>query len=175
MVQGELDGVREQARAALNVKDRADLIAPVSGVVVRLYYHTSGGVIESGRPILEILPEDQPLIVEVQIPRADIDSVRTGQPATVRLTALNQRTTPVLNGEVFYVSADAVTDNSTGMAKEVYVARISTSPKELRRVANFVPTPGMPAEIMIQTAERTFAQYLAKPIADSMTRAFREQ
>ena len=175
VVQGELDGVREQARAALNVKDRADLIAPVSGVVVRLYYHTSGGVIESGRPILEILPEDQPLIVEVQIPRADIDSVRTGQPATVRLTALNQRTTPVLNGEVFYVSADAVTDNSTGMAKEVYVARISTSPKELRRVANFVPTPGMPAEIMIQTAERTFAQYLAKPIADSMTRAFREQ
>lgn len=175
VVQGELDGVREQARAAYSVKKRSDVLAPVSGTVVRQYYHTSGGVIESGRPILEILPVDQPLIVEVTVPRADIDSVRTGQPATVRLTALNQRTTPVLDGEVFYVSADAITDKSTGVAKEVYVARISLETKELRRVANFTPTPGMPAEIMIQTEERTFAQYLTKPIADSMTRAFREQ
>ncbi|MGJ8606085.1 MAG: HlyD family type I secretion periplasmic adaptor subunit [Marivita sp.] len=174
VVQGELDGVREQARAALSVKQRKDVLAPVTGTVVRMHYHTSGGVIETGRPILEILPADQPLIVEVQISRADIDDVSTGQPATVRLTALNQRTTPVLNGEVFYLSADAVTDSSTGVAQEVYVARISLEPDELRRVRNFRPTPGMPAEIMIQTAERTFAQYITKPIADSMTRAFRE-
>lgn len=175
VVQSELDGIREQARAAMNVRERADVLAPVSGVVVRLYYHTSGGVIESGRPILEILPEDEPLIVETQIPRADIDSVRTGQGATVRLVALNQRTTPVLNGTVDYVSADAITDKTATYSKEVYVARVTLSPEELRRVANFTPTPGMPAEIMIQTAERTFAQYLAKPVTDSMSRAFREQ
>jgi HlyD family type I secretion membrane fusion protein len=174
-IQSELDGVREQARTAVNIRERADVLAPVSGTVVRLYYHTAGGVVESGRPILEILPESEPLIIEVQIPRNDIDSVRTGQPATVRLTALNQRTTPVLNGEVFYVSADSITDTSTGVPAEVYVARISLSVDEIRRVRQFTPTPGMPAQIMIQTAERTFAQYLAKPIADSMTRAFREQ
>lgn len=174
-VQSELDSVREQSRTAVNVRERSDVLAPVSGTVVRLYYHTGGGVVESGRPILEILPESEPLIIEVQIPRDDIDSVRTGQPATVRLTALNQRTTPVLNGEVFYVSADSITDTSTGVPVEVYVARISLSVDEIRRVRQFSPTPGMPAQIMIQTAERTFAQYLAKPIADSMTRAFREQ
>lgn len=174
-VQSELDSVREQSRTAVNVRERSDVLAPVSGTVVRLYYHTGGGVVESGRPILEILPEGEPLIIEVQIPRDDIDSVRTGQPATVRLTALNQRTTPVLNGEVFYVSADSITDTSTGVPVEVYVARISLSVDEIRRVRQFSPTPGMPAQIMIQTAERTFAQYLAKPIADSMTRAFREQ
>jgi HlyD family secretion protein len=174
VVQGELDGVREQARAALSVKQRKDVTSPVTGTVVAMHYHTAGGVIETGRPILEILPADQPLIIEVQISRADIDDVSTGQPATVRLTALNQRTTPVLNGEVYYLSADAVTDRSTGVAQEIYVARISLRPEELQRVSNFRPTPGMPAEIMIQTAERTFAQYLAKPIADSMTRAFRE-
>lgn len=175
VVQAELDSIREQARAAINVRERADVLAPVTGVVVRLYYHTSGGVIESGRPILEILPEDEPLIVETQIPRADIDSVTTGQTATVRLVALNQRTTPVLYGKVDYVSADAVTDKSTAAAEEVYVARITLSTEELRRVADFAPTPGMPAEIMIQTAERTFVQYLAKPVMDSMSRAFREQ
>ena len=174
-IQSELDSVREKSRTAVNVRERSDVLAPVSGTVVRLYYHTGGGVIESGRPILEILPESEPLIIEVQIPRNDIDSVRAGQPATVRLTALNQRTTPVLNGEVFYVSADSITDTSTGIPAEVYVARISLSANEIRRVRHFTPTPGMPAQIMIQTAERTFAQYLAKPIVDSMTRAFREQ
>ncbi len=174
-IQAELDSVREQSRTATNVRERALIAAPVSGTIVRLYYHPPGGVVESGRPIMEILPDSEPLIIEVQIPRTDIDSVRRGQPATVRLTALNQRTTPVLNGEVFYVSADSITDTSTGVATEVYVARISMTPREITRVAKFTPTPGMPAEIMIQTAERTFAQYIAKPVVDSMSRAFREQ
>jgi multidrug efflux pump subunit AcrA (membrane-fusion protein) len=75
---------------------------------------------------------------------------------------------------VFYVSADTVSDAAEG-SQEVYVARISIDAEELRRVPGFTPTPGMPAEVMIQTAERTFVQYLAKPIIDSMSRAFREQ
>jgi len=173
-IQAQLDGIREQSRTARDVRERADVLAPVSGRIVRLYYHTVGGVVESGRPILEILPEDEALIIETQVPRAEIDSVRKGQEATVRLTALNQRTTPVLDGEVFYVSADSITETSTGSPVEVYVARVSIGPEQIARVANFRPTPGMPAEIMIQTAERTFAQYLAKPIKDSMIRAFRE-
>ncbi len=175
-IQGELDGIREQARAARDVSERAEIPAPAAGTVVRLHYHTAGGVVESGRPILEILPEDEPLIIEVQIPRVDIDSVKVGQPATVRLTALNRRTTPVLDGEVFYVSADSLPEPSAGGApQEVYVARVRIPPAELGRVAGFTPTPGMPAEIMIRTAERTFADYLSKPIRESMGRAFREQ
>ncbi|TGD61053.1 HlyD family type I secretion periplasmic adaptor subunit [Tabrizicola sp. WMC-M-20] len=174
-VQAELDGIREQSRTAQNVLARTEVVAPVSGVVVRLYYHTAGGVVESGRPIVEILPGDQPLIIETQIPRVEIDSVQTGQLATVRLSALNRRTTPLLEGKVFYVSADAIADVSPGSMQEVYLARISISPDQMRLVHNFKPTPGMPTEIMIQTTERTFAQYLAKPIKDSMIRAFRER
>ncbi|MEM9584310.1 MAG: HlyD family type I secretion periplasmic adaptor subunit [Pseudomonadota bacterium] len=174
-VQSELESIREKSRKAQNVSARSDVVAPVSGTVVRLYYHTAGGVVESGRAIAEILPSDQPLIIEVQIPRVDIDSVKTGQPSTVRLTALNRRTTPVLDGEVFYVSADAITDKSNGNVRDVYVARVSLTPEQIQRVRNFSPTPGMPAEIMIQTETRTFAQYLAKPVVDSMSRAFREK
>lgn len=174
-IQGELDSIREQLLAARNVRERTDVIAPVSGTVVRLHYHTAGGVIESGRPIAEILPSEQPLIIEVQVPRVDIDSVRKGQPATIRLTALNRRTTPILYGEVIYVSADSVVETQNGVPQEVYIARVSMPASQMRRVPNFTPTPGMPAEIMIQTAERTFAQYLVKPIKDSLGRAFREQ
>jgi len=174
-VQAELESVREKARKAKSVLERSDVTAPIAGTVVRMHYHTPGGVIETGKPILEILPTDAPLIVETLIARTDIDTVHLGQGAVVRLSALNQRTTPVLNGEVIYISADAVNDTTQGEAREVYVARISLSPEELERVRGFTPTPGMPAEIMIQTAERTFAQYIAKPIVDSMSRAFREQ
>jgi len=174
-VQSELESIREKARKAHNVSKRSDVVAPVSGTVVRLYYHTAGGVVESGKAIAEILPSDEPLIVEVQISRMDIDNVKRGQFATVRLTALNQRTTPILNGEVIYVSADAVTDQANGATRDVYVTRVSLTPEELKRVGDFTPTPGMPAQIMIQTKTRTFAEYLAKPVVDSMSRAFREQ
>ena len=174
-IQAELESIREKARKAKSVLVRSDITAPTTGTVVRMHYHTSGGVIEPGKPIAEILPSDAPLIVEALISRTDIDDVKLGQGAVVRLSALNQRTTPVLNGEVIYISADAVADNSDGSLREVYVTRINLPPHELARVVGFAPTPGMPAEIMIQTSERTFVQYLTKPISDSMSRAFREQ
>jgi HlyD family secretion protein len=175
-VQAELDSVREQERKASSVLRRVVIDAPVSGTVVRLNYSGAGGVVEAGKVIAEILPSDVPLIIETLIARTDIDNVRLGQGAAVRLIALNQRTTPILQGKVFYVSADAIADkNAEGLAqREVYLARIELPAAELRRVPGFAPMPGMPVEVMIQTAERTFAQYIAKPITDSMQRAFRE-
>jgi HlyD family secretion protein len=174
VAQGDLDAVREEARQAQNLLQRSTINAPVTGTVVRMYYHTSGGVIESGKKILEILPSDVPLIIETQIQRKDIDAVKPGQKATIRLVALNRRTTPVLNGDVYYVSADALADTMMPNS-EVYLARIKLSPSELARIPGFTATPGMPAEVMIETAERTFLDYLTKPIRESMARAFTER
>ena len=176
-IQGERDMVREQLREAVNILERATINAPVSGTVVRIHYHTNGGVIESGKAILEILPAGVPLIIEAQISRNDIDSVKLGQEATIRLVGLNQRTTPVIMGQVFYLSADALQQSSSGSSSlhDVYIARINITPTELARVEGFAPTPGMPAEVMIQTKERTFFNYITKPVTDSMSRAFSEQ
>ncbi len=177
VMQAELDSVREQYNSAQSVSQRSDILAPVDGIVVQLKYNTAGGVIEPGKPIAEILPKDAPLIVETMVQRADIDSMQVGQQAMIRLVALNQRTTPVLEGKVFYISADAIRDTATGQAsRDVYVARIALSADEVARVPGaFQPLPGMPAEIIIATSERTFLQYVVKPIVDSMARAFREQ
>ncbi|WEK02898.1 MAG: HlyD family type I secretion periplasmic adaptor subunit [Candidatus Devosia phytovorans] len=172
-VEAELDAVREQIQQANSVLARTTISAPVTGTVVRMFYHTTGGVIESGKPIFEILPAEVPLIVEVKIPRMQIDEVRQGEPATVRLTALNQRTTPVLDGEVIYVSADTIAD-AADMNHEVYIARVGIAPEQLARVEGFHPTPGMPAEVFVKTRERTFLEYLVKPVTDSMSRAFHE-
>jgi HlyD family secretion protein len=173
-VQIELDTVRERERDAQSILKRIVIEAPVSGTVVSLNYSGPGSVVEAGAIIAEILPTDVPLIIEAMIARTDIDSVKSGQSASVRLTALNQRTTPILEGKVFYISADAILDENGQVAREVYVVRISLPVSELERVSGFIPVPGMPAQVMIQTAERSFAQYLIKPVLDSMQRAFKE-
>ena len=174
-LEGDLDTVREQLRQARSVLNRVTINAPVAGTIVRAYYHTAGGVIESGKPILEILPSDVPLVIEAQVSRTDIDNVHVGQQATIRLTALNRRTTPVLDGKVIYVSADAIADMSGPAPREIYLARVSLPATEIARVKGFTPTPGMPAEVLLQTQERTFFRYLTKPIEDSMSRAFMER
>lgn len=173
-IEAELDSVREQYRNAQNVMRRSVIYAPVTGIIVRMYFNSPGGVIEGGKPIAEILPQDVPLIIETQIPRTEIDNVRVGQIASVQLTALNRRTTPILEGHVFYISADSVPGDLRNQQQDVYLARISLDPIEMARVQGFSPTPGMPAQIMVETETRTFFDYLAKPIKDSMSRAFRE-
>lgn len=173
-IEADLDSVREQSMKAQDVLARSEITSPVSGTIVRMNYHTAGGVIEAGKAILEILPEDAPLVIETHISRTDIDSVKVGLPASVRLTSLNQRTTPVLEGELVYVSADALKTETDGIPQEIYIARIDLPSSELERIRGFQPTPGMPAEVMIETDARTFAEYLVKPIQDSLSRAFRE-
>ena len=173
-IKADLDSVREQSLKTRDILARADIASPVSGTIVRMNYHTAGGVIEAGKAILEILPQDAPLVIETHISRTDIDSVEVGQHAAVRLSALNQRTTPVLDGQLVYVSADALASETNGISQDIYIARIALPASELKRVRGFHPMPGMPAEVMIETAARTFAEYLIKPIEDSLSRAFRE-
>jgi HlyD family type I secretion membrane fusion protein len=176
-VRAELNDVRERLRGARGVLDRIQITAPVKGVVVKLRYHTPGGVIEAGKSIMEILPLDAELIIEVRVRPQDIDNVKRGQRAMIRLTATSQRVTPMISGEVVYVSADALPDEKKGTQQtpsDIYVARVKLDAMEAATLQNFTPTPGMPAEVFITTTERTFFEYLTKPIRDSMARAFRE-
>ncbi len=171
----DLDSVREQAREAQGVLERTVIRSPVNGTVIRAYYHTAGGVITTGKPIMEILPAHVPLIIEAQVLRTSIDQLHEGQTAAIRLSALNRRTTPVLNGKVFYVSADSIEENSGLQTKDVYIVRVEIPDSEIAKVHGFHPVPGMPADVLIQTSERTFFEYITKPITDSMSRAFKER
>jgi HlyD family secretion protein len=175
-IRAELTDLRERIHAGQRTLERTRVTAPVQGAVVKMRYHTAGGVVEAGKSILEIVPLQAELIIEVRVRPQDIDNVRRGQAAMVRLSALNQRVTPMVNGEVVYVSADALPDDkkSPQFASDIYVARIKLDPAEAAEVKSFEPTPGMPAEVYIKTAERTFFEYLVQPIRDSLSRAFRE-
>lgn len=177
-VRGELADVRERMLSAKGVLDRVRVTAPVSGVVVKLRYHTRGGVIEAGKSIMELLPLKDELIIEARLRPQDIDSVKRGQHAMVRLTALNQRITPMVSGDVVYLSADTLADEKKSQQvgpTDIYLVRIRLNREESMALPGFSPTPGMPAEVYIKTAERTFFQYIVRPIHDSMMRAFRER
>lgn len=176
----ELQDVRQRMRSAEAVMGRIRVTAPVRGIVVKMRYHTAGGVVEAGRSILEILPVDENLLIEVRVRPQDIDHVKVGQEATIRLNAMNARSTPQLIGTVTYVSADAITDtngvnvNADNNRRDVYIARVRLDSSEILRIPNFHPVAGMPVEVFLRTGERTFFQYLTKPVMDSFSRAFRE-
>jgi len=173
----ELEGDRTekmaQLRAARDRIRRSKIRAPISGTIVSLQVHTPGGVIKPGASLLSIVPQDEPLVVEAKIEPNDIDVVHKGQHVQVRLTPLNARMVPPLPGRIVWISADKVYDENAD--RSYYLARIKIAAKTIDLHEGVDLYPGMPAEVMIATGERTFLEYLVAPISRSFRRAFREQ
>ena len=157
----ELDDVAEQIHAAQDVVERIEIRAPVRGVVVKRHFHTAGGVVAPGAVILELLPMHEDLLIEARVNPNDISYVRVEQQALARLSALNQRITPMIEAKVVYVSADALpeqaplTKGGQDTRRDLYVARVRLDEADMRkRMDDFGPTPGMPADVYIKTGER---------------------
>ncbi|MGE3521134.1 MAG: HlyD family type I secretion periplasmic adaptor subunit [Vicinamibacterales bacterium] len=179
--EADYDDVEEQIRAARDVVERSEVRAPVRGIVVKLNYNTAGGVIGAGDVILELLPTNDGLMIEARVKPGDILHIQRGQQALVRLSALNQRVTPMVEGEVEYVSADAVPEREQNLTAasvdraSSFIVRVKLAEGDARHKAgDFRPTPGMPADIYIKTTQRTFFEYMLRPLRDSFSRAFRE-
>ncbi len=163
----------DQLTGARDVVKRTEVRAPQAGRVVDLKVFTVGGVITPGMPLMDIVPGDDPLLIEARVKPADIDVVHVGLPANIHLTAYKQRTTPPVAGTVVHVSADQLIDERTGEA--YFLARVQPSPEELAKLADVTLAPGMPAEVFITTGRRRAIDYLLTPLTDSMRRGFREQ
>jgi len=171
-VQTELFELAERISAAEDVLKRTEIRAPLEGTVVGLQVHTPGGVISPGVPLMDIVPRFDKLVIEAQVDPLDIDIVHPGLPAQVRLTAFSQRNILPLDGKVVWVSADRLTDENTGLA--YYSARIQILGDISKALGGAALYPGMQAEVMIVTGERTPLEYLWRPISSSLNRAFRE-
>lgn len=172
-LRGRMGEVKEQIRAGESVLSRIVIRAPADGTLVRASANTIGAVVTPAQVLFELLPAGAELLVEARLQPGEVDSVRPGQPAEVRLSALNQRVTPVVRAHVSYISADTLTDEAT---RQIYYrVRLVIEPDQLPPQQQAMIVPGMPAEALITTTERTMLQYLFRPIADSMARAFREE
>lgn len=172
-VQAKRNDLKERLVAAQDVLRRLDIRAPTAGRVVNLAVHAKQSVVKPGDTILEIVPSDDRLLVEVHVNPQDRDNIIIGQEAEIKLLAFKQRTTPALKGRVHYVSADALHNRQQGSS--FYIARVEVPESELHRLQGNKLQPGMPAEVMIRTGERTAIAYLVQPLVDSMNHAWREE
>lgn len=163
--------LQDRLRPASDLLQRLTIRAPVAGRVLNLAVHTAGGTIAPRATLMEIVPDTGPLVLEGRVHVDSIKELHVGQAADIRLTALPQRTTPLLPGKVSYISPDALTveDGAT-----FYLVQLVPDSAEARSPLADLQ-PGMAAEVFIRTKPRTALEYLLEPVTDTMMRAFRER
>lgn len=171
--QAQLSQVSERLQAARDVLARTEIRATEAGTVTDLRVHTTGGVISAGAPLLDTVPRADLLVVRAQIKPDDIDLVRTGLSARVRLLPYKQRRVPPVDGQVSYVSADRLIDKKT--EQSFFSAKITLDAAMLKSLTDVDILPGMPVEILVNTGKTTAANYALAPLLDSFNRAFREK
>ncbi|MCB1492116.1 MAG: HlyD family type I secretion periplasmic adaptor subunit [Rhodobiaceae bacterium] len=172
-LRAETDELLERKAAAEDRLRRIELRAPADGIVHQMNVHTVGGVVSAGETLMRIVPDLDALVIEAPVSPRDIDRVYRGQPAHIRFTAFNRRTTPEIDGAIETVAADAMTDPKSGA--HYFLVRVALKDGERERLGSLSIVPGMPAEVFIQTESRRVLSYLLKPMADQVERAFREE
>jgi HlyD family type I secretion membrane fusion protein len=161
--------LEERIRPSRDAAFRQKITAPIDGEVVGLRVFSVGAVVGPRDVLMEIVPEDKRLIVEARIRPEDINHVRSGSAADVRLTAYKQRTTPLVQGTVTYVSGDRLVESQTGVP--YYTVHVDVPPEAL---GDLRLQAGMPAEVFVRTDERTTFDYLLAPVTSYFRRAMRE-
>jgi HlyD family secretion protein len=164
--------LQERKRVAQDVLARVDITAPRAGTIQNLKVFTIGQVVRSGEPLLDIVPDDEPLIVSAQFSPTDIDIVHAGMQTEIRFPAFHSRTIPVIMGELRSLSHDRLMDE---MTRQYYFRGVislnrANIPEEYRSRLR----SGMPAEVIVAAGTRTVLSYLVSPLTGSLRKAFRE-
>ena len=170
--QAQLATVEPQYLGVVQRQKRVDVKAPVSGKIVNLNIYTQGGVIRPGEDILDIVPADEALVVAARVSPTDIEKLRIGQETRVRLTAFDQTNVPEAQGIILDLSADSIRDERSGA--EYFVAKVQLDEEQSSDVEDLKFVPGMPADIFVNTGERTAISYLLQPLSNRLSRTFIE-
>lgn len=174
----QLADVAPRLQAVRSQLESSRVRAPASGVVVGLAVFNDGAVVAPGERILEIVPDDKDLIIEIKVRPVDADNVHVGQITNVRLSAFEGRRMPYASGTVTRLSADRFEDARSGAY--YFTAEVRVTRAEMLRLAQVVGarelslSPGLPVEVMIPLRKRTALQYLLEPLGQTLWRSFRE-
>lgn len=172
-VQTKIYDLQERASALEDRLSHIIIRAPEAGMVIGMTVHTIGGVVRPATPLLDIVPSVSELVIEAQVAPVDIDRVAIGKRADIRFGAFKSSTTPVIEGEVSSVSADRLINEKTGAA--YYLARVRVTEAGARTLGERKLLPGMPADVLIITGERTLLHYLMQPARDVMSQSMIEE
>ncbi len=168
-------GLQDQIAALDKELERTVIRAPISGRVMGVGVNTQGGVVIAGAKLMEIVPIDDQVTIEAQVQPHLVDKVNPGASAQVRFSALQSSRTPVIHGTVQWISPDRFqTKEDPANSEGYYLAKVIVGPDELTKIDGFKIIPGMPADVIIKTGERTLFQYLFKPVSDRFAHALKE-
>lgn len=171
-VQTTIFDLNERMAAANDRAQRIKIRAPESGMVLGMQVHTVGGVVSPGTPLLDLVPASEDLVIDVEISPMDIDRVGVGKLADIRFSAFKSATTPVIEGVLTRISADRLVNEQSGIP--YYLGRVELTENGRKQLKDLVLVPGMPAEVLINTGERTLFEYLVQPATNAFARSLIE-
>jgi len=174
-VEREAEALRARMEGQKFEVDNVELKSPVSGTVTSLAVFTQGGVVQPGFKLMEIVPTDDPMVVEGNLAVNLVDRVHPGLKTELIFSAFNANKTPHIPGEVEQVAADRSLDERTGAP--FYKVRVKVTPEGQKMLAQHKldVRPGMPVELFVKTGERTPLNYLFKPIFDRAKSSMAEE
>ncbi len=169
----EVYGDAERYTAAKEDLARTEIKSPASGQVVGLAIQTVGSVISPGQKLMDIVPEDQTLLVEVRVAPHLIDRVKADLPVDVRFSSFAHTPQLVVDGKVVSVSGDLLTDPQNGVA--YYLARVGVTANGYTQLGKRQLQPGMPVEVIFLTGERSMLTYLLSPLTKRLAASMKEE
>lgn len=171
----ELQADLEKFRASSDDLGRTELRAPVAGQVVGLAVHTVGGVIQPAQKLMDIVPHEENLIIETRILPHLIDRLAPGQVTDIRFSAFAHSPALVVEGRVESISSDLIVEQGPTGSFPYYLARISVTPDGTKTLGLRRMQPGMPAEVIIKTGERSLLTYLLNPLLKRIATSMKEE
>lgn len=171
-VQTNIFDLNERFSAVFERAQRIRVRAPEAGMVLGMQVHTVGGVIAPGTPLLDLVPASEDLVVDAQISPIDIDRIGVGKLTDIRFSAFKSASTPVIEGRLAQISADRLVNEQTGVP--YYLGRVELTEKGRQALGDLSLVPGMPAEVLINTGERTLLNYLVQPATNAFARSLIE-
>jgi protease secretion system membrane fusion protein len=163
----------DKLKAVSNDLGRMEIRSPTSGQVVGLAFQTPGGVVPPAQKIMDIVPADDVLLLEARVAPNMIDRVHEGQPVDVRFSAFAHSPQLVITGKVTSVSHDVLVDPQSYAS--YFLARVAVTPAGLKTLGSRQLQPGMPAEVIFMTGERSMLTYLLHPLTKRMAAAMKEE
>jgi protease secretion system membrane fusion protein len=163
----------EKYVALQNDLSRTEIKSPAEGQVVSLSVQGAGGVIGGGQKLMDIVPDNEPLILEAKVAPHLIDKVHAGLQVDIRFSTFAHTPQLVVMGKVITVSGDMIIDQPTGGS--YFLARIVVTPEGMKQLGVRQLQPGMPAEVVFRTGERTMLTYLLNPLTKRLAASMKEE
>jgi len=174
-VRREVEANQQKLKAVTEELDRTQIKSPVDGQVVGLTLGSVGGVVSPGQRLMDIVPVGESLLVDAKIPPHIIDKVKAGQSVEVRFSTFANSPQLVLDATLLTLSSDVIAEQTPMGTQSYYLARIQITPEGIKTLGKRVIQPGMPAEVLIKTGERSLLTYLLHPLTKRIAASMKEE